>query len=104
MNFELVILNGENSLNRYDDNVDVEITLVDNRVFSATFFTLKNIESLLSNYKTTGECASGLYFWAQDMIVVNDLDEITLRKTIIDLLDSEELYICCLVRAGLIGD
>jgi len=95
MDFELAILSGEDNLNRYDDNVDVEIVLADNRVFSATFFTLKNIESLLLNYKTTGECANGLYFWAQDMIIVNDLDELTLRKAVNDLIDSEELYGSC---------
>ena len=94
MKFELAILTGNTNLNRCD-NVDVEITLSDKRVFSATFFTLKNIERLLSIYKTTGECANGLYFWAQDMIIVNDLDEPTLRKAVNDLIDSEELYGSC---------
>jgi len=95
MEFELAILERDNGLNRLDDNVDVEITLADNRVFAATFFTLKNVESLLSNYKVTGECANGLYFWAQDMILVSDLDEITVRQVIHDLIDSKELYSCC---------
>ena len=95
MNYELTILKGENSLNRHDDNVDVEIVLADSRVFSATFFTLKNIERLLLEYEATGECASGLYFWSQDMIIVSDLDEPTLRKTIDDLIGSGELFACC---------
>ena len=95
MNYDLTVLNGINDLDKYDDNVDVEITLADNRVFSATFFTLENIKNLLLSYKATGECANGLYFWAKDMIIVKELDEDTLRKTINDLIDSEELYSCC---------
>ena len=58
--------------------------------FSAVFFTLQNIDTLMKHYKKTGECADGSYFWASDMIIVHKLTEQTICEAIDNLLAGEE--------------
>ena len=36
----------------------------------------------LCDYKKTGECANGLYFWASNMMIVQELTEQTICETI----------------------
>ncbi|HEX7447995.1 MAG TPA: hypothetical protein VF306_10640 [Pirellulales bacterium] len=84
------------SWDELDDNLDVQITLSDGRRYTATFFTLRNLESLFEKNRTTGECAGGLYLWASDMILVERLDHATIRATIADLISSDELASACL--------
>lgn len=79
----------------YDDNIDVEIELNTGETFSATFFTVRNIQSLLNKFKATGECASGTYFWAVDMIITEDLSKETLYRAIEDLVISGDLGSAC---------
>jgi hypothetical protein len=66
--------------------------LDDGKVFSATFFTLDNIVNLLSIYKDTGECESGLYFWAADMIIAEKLSDEVITESIEDLIETGEFY------------
>ena len=91
------------SWDEFDDNLDIEITLSDGRQYSATFFTLRNLESLFEKNRRTGECAGGLYFWAVDMILVERLDHETIRATIADLISSGELASACLQISGVGG-
>ena len=60
------------------------------RVSPRSFFTLQNIETLMKDYKKTGECANGLYFWASNMMIVQELTEQTICETIDNLLAEEE--------------
>ena len=86
---------GCDSWNSCDDNVDVEIELADGRRYSATFFTLQNIHSLMEKNKTTGECAGGIYMWSSNMILVDNLRQETIRRTIVGLLEEGELDAAC---------
>jgi hypothetical protein len=72
------------------DNVDVEVQLRDGRRFGATFFTLTNIQRLFEKNRNTGECASGLYLWAANMILVRDLSMATIEGTVEDLMAMDE--------------
>lgn len=74
-----------------DDNVDVVVTLLDGRRFGATFFTLQNIKTLMERHSRTGENAGGTYFWASDMILVEELSEPIIRATIEELLSDDAL-------------
>jgi hypothetical protein len=76
---------------RVNDNIDVEVVLRDGRRFVATFFTAKNIESLFEKNKKTGECSSGLYLWAKNMIIVEELSLEVIEKTVDGLLRGGEL-------------
>lgn len=73
-----------------NDNIDVYVTLLDGQKYTATFFTLSNIRRILNRYKKSGECAFGKYFWASDMIIVENINPLTIREAIADLLKSEE--------------
>ena len=75
-----------------DDNVDVEVTLADGVRFGATFFTVKNVETLFRKNRETGECGGGIYLWATNMILVEELTMEVLEKAVQDLMDSEEFY------------
>ena len=44
----------------------------------------------MKHCKKTGECAKGLYFWASDMLIVQELTEQTICKTIDNLLAAGE--------------
>lgn len=69
-----------------DGNVDVEVTLPDGSRHAATFFTIRNIQSIFAKNRRTGECERGLYFWAVDMIVVEEITMDVIGRTIASLL------------------
>jgi hypothetical protein len=73
-----------------DDNVDIFVKFESGSKYVATFFTLKNLATLLSRYRRTGECANGLYFWNSDMIVVERLTDEVVAATVSDLMVSGE--------------
>ena len=88
--YRLTIYGGIASLDPDNDNVDVQVTFPNGDDFSATFFTLQNIDTLMQHYTQTGECAAGSYFWASNMIIVQKLTEQTICEAIDDLLAEEE--------------
>lgn len=93
--FNVEILSHGADLNVMDDNVDVEITMGSGEVYSATFFTLGNLKSLMDRYKESGECANGRYVWAADMLVVERLTEETILKSVEDLVRTGEIHSAC---------
>ena len=66
--YQLTIYSGTAPLDPNNDNVDVQVTFPNGGSFSAVFFTLQNIDTLMKHYKKTGECADGSYFWASNTI------------------------------------
>ena len=88
--YQLTIYHGIDPLDPDNDNVDVQVTFPNGESFSAVFFTLQNIDTLMKKYKKTGECADGLYFWASNMMIVQKLTEQTICETIGNLLAEEE--------------
>lgn len=94
-NFELFIHAQNVNELVHEGNVDVEITLDNGDVYTATFFSLSNIASLFRKNAESGECAGGVYFWATDMIIVEILTESVIRKTVTDLIESGELGLVC---------
>ncbi len=45
---------GHQEWNALDDNVDIEVKLKDGRRYTATVFTIRNIETLFAKSKVTG--------------------------------------------------
>lgn len=76
--------------NADDDNIDVSVEYNTGERYVATFFTLKNIQTLLTRYKETGECNSGQYLWASDMIIVEELSEPVIGETVASLIEDGE--------------
>lgn len=95
MKFEVSTPNGDEIAPAEDGNLDVLIDLEDGRRFAATFFTIKNVQSLMRRHRESGECASGLYLWASDMILVESISVETIRRTVAGLIESGELEACC---------
>lgn len=87
--FDIIIFN-DSALDPENDNVDVEVKLSDGTRYGATFYTPKNITTLLERYKNSGECRNGLYIWSSGMIIIRLLTPETIRETINDMLDSGE--------------
>jgi outer membrane translocation and assembly module TamA len=88
--YEISIAYREQKIDPADDNVDVEVRLESGERYIATFFTLKNIQRLTDGYKASGECNSGQYFWAANMLIIRDLSEKTIQQTIADLVANGE--------------
>jgi hypothetical protein len=54
-------------------NVDVEVQLAaDGSRWSATVFTLAEVERLMKRWSHTGEELGGRYFWCSDGLIVRD--------------------------------
>lgn len=89
-NYKLTIYCGIEPLDPDNDNVDIHVTFPNGESFSAVFFTLQNIDTLMKDYEKTGEGANGLYFWTSDMLIVQRLTEQTICEAIDNLLAEEE--------------
>ncbi len=70
----------------FDGNEDIFVNFTNGDRYVATFFTYKNVESLRQKNQKTGEELSGKYFWASDMILINDLRTETIKNVIDDLI------------------
>lgn len=79
-----------NVIDIYNDNIDVQVE-INGKMYVATFFTISNIRQIMSTYKSSGECLNGKYFWASDMIIVDNLEENEIRKVITHLVDNGEI-------------
>ncbi|GCE28341.1 hypothetical protein KDA_38250 [Dictyobacter alpinus] len=66
-----------------DDNTDIIVTYQDGRRWVATFLTYQNIATLTEKNKKTGECFSGAYFWASDMVLI----DVVTRQRIEEVID-----------------
>ncbi len=59
--------------NPLDCNSDVIVSFEKGAEWIATFFTFQNISTLIEKNRQTGECLQGKYFWASEMILVDEL-------------------------------
>ena len=88
--YQLTIYTGIDPLDPDNANVDVHVTFPNGESFSAVFFTLQNIATLMKDYRKTGECANGSYFWTSDMLIVQELTEQTICEIVENLLADGE--------------
>ncbi len=47
---------------------------------------------MMEKYRESGECLAGKYFWASELIVVDELKVDLIRDVVSDLLKSGELF------------
>ncbi len=74
-NYKIDYIGDIKNINIYDDNIDIYVSFANGKKYFSTFFTLRNIERLILEYKKSGECCSGKYFWAVDMCIVEEISE-----------------------------
>ena len=89
-NFD-VIIPSDGPWDTTNDNIDIQVRMRNGRVYVATMFTVSNLTELLARYEQSGECASGTYVWAVEMIVMKDLTEQSILKTIDDMVETREI-------------
>jgi len=84
----------------YDEAIDVRLILRDGRHYASNFVTRKFIDKIFKKNKLTGECVGGTYFAMPGMIVVDRINEGTVKATIDDMTNNGELenYFTCLSR------
>ncbi|RYD55820.1 MAG: hypothetical protein EOP56_14755 [Sphingobacteriales bacterium] len=69
-----------------DDNIDVNVILENGDAYFGTFFTVKNIDRIMTRHKQTGESANGSYFWSINMLIIDKINIECIKKCIDDLL------------------
>lgn len=84
MKFKLYFPTGYKNLNIHNDNIDVNIITAENSVYFATFFTIDSIVSIM-------EKNNEIWFWATDMIIIKDLDVLTIIKAVEELINNGNL-------------
>ena len=82
----------QQEFDHHDDSIDVIVEMENGRVFSATYFTLKNIDTIFRRNNSSGECNHGQYFWASNMIIVESLTKEVVSESISDLVETGEFY------------
>ena len=70
-----------------DSNFDIDFTYNGKHYF-ATFFTYKNIKSLMLKNKKTGENCDGLYIRSDNMIIVDEINLDVVFSTLTDLINN----------------
>ena len=65
-----------------DDNTDVIVTFEDASRWVATFFSYANIHPLTQKNRRTGECLAGAYFWASDMMLIDEVSRPRIEEVV----------------------
>jgi hypothetical protein len=73
-----------------DCNSDVMVSFEKDGEWVATFFTYKNLSTLAKKNESTGECLNGKYFWATDMILVDELSRERVEEVVSHLISEGE--------------
>ena len=73
-----------------DANSDVIVTFENGERWVATFFSYQNILSLAEKNRETGECLSGKYFCATDMILADEVSRARIEEVVAEMLDRKE--------------
>ena len=86
-----------------DTNSDVFVTMADSSRWMATFFSYANITSLAAKNRATGECLNGCYFWASDMVLVDEVTRERIEQVIMHFLKTqtfETIFVRCSTNAA----
>ena len=86
-----------------DDNSDVIVTFENGERWVATFFSYRNILSLMEKNRETGECLGGKYFCATDMILADEVSRERIEEIVAEMLGQKEFdtyFACCEDGAG----
>lgn len=79
MKFKLYFPSGFKNLDVFNGNVDVNIITEDYSVYFVVFYTIEHIKSIM-------ERESKVWYWDEDMVVINNLEMETIKVAIADLI------------------
>lgn len=80
----------EGEWNIEDDNTDVIVTFPDRTKWIASFFTYKNILTLIEKNKRSGESMKGAYFWSSNMVLIDLVSRERIVEVINYLIENDE--------------
>ena len=69
-------------------NVDAEVQLPDGSRWSATIFTVAEVEQLMARWSETSEALNGRYYWCPDGLIVKEPGIMAMAEVIMGLLDN----------------
>jgi hypothetical protein len=73
-----------------DANTDVIVTFEDASRWAATFFSYANIQTVTERNRRAGECLAGAYFWASDMVLIDEVSRPRLEEVVQHLIQEGE--------------
>ena len=73
-----------------DCNSDVLVIFQNGKAWAAKFFTYRNLATLSEKNRRSGECLQGGYFWASNMILVDELTRTRVEAVVAELLANHE--------------
>ena len=73
-----------------DDITDAIVTLNDGTRWVATFCAFEHLAALRRNSAESGECLGGKYFWASDLVLIDDTSRPSIEVVVRDMLASGE--------------
>jgi hypothetical protein len=88
--YEIAVVVGGQPVDADCDALDVVVTFDSGAHHAAVFGTLNFIRERLDHCRESGECASGLYFWTSDLIIVERVNLEVIRDTVADLMRTGE--------------
>lgn len=101
LSVKLYFPTGYNVEDIYDEVLDVHIILDNKHVYFGAFFTLKRIQGLMSEMdeKYESDYLGGLFFWEEDMVIVENMALETIKK-VTRYIVKDELYERMFSRIG----
>ncbi|MFF2810739.1 hypothetical protein ACFVT2_26905 [Streptomyces sp. NPDC058000] len=73
------------------DNVDVEVRLRDGSRWSATMFTVAQVEVLMKRWAASGEALGGRYFWCSHGLIVRDAGISNMTQVLTGLIENGDV-------------
>jgi len=80
----------ENQWTPDDDIVDIKVTLQDETCWIATVCSFQHVNTLKLKWSESGECLSGRYLWAANLILAADTSRSTIETMLQNLLVNDE--------------
>jgi len=74
-----------------DTNADVIVDLPDGRSFAVTFFTVRNLRTLMQKHREAGEAPYGHYIFGSNMIVVESFTRQAADAAVTELVRSGDI-------------
>ncbi len=77
-------------INSQQDFIDIEVEFKGKK-YTGSVTTTKFVDERLKYYKGSGENKSGSYFCAKGMLILRRINDITIRRTLVDLVERGDL-------------
>jgi hypothetical protein len=92
----IIYIDSEHTVNPINDWVDSEVILNSGERYYPSFFTIEKIKAIMSANKESGDDLNGLYFWAADLLIIEELSESKIMQVIEHLYKTGKLeFVLC---------